>query len=74
MRTLYKAKVYGTPERENPGVFSTGMFSTVYVLWSIRLVTVYRRLREYTYRYMFREYICEYTFCKCIQILLSNLR
>jgi hypothetical protein len=69
----------GTPERENPGVYS--MFSKLSVDYtfsdsipcvSIRFVSI-RCVSIRFVKYTFREYtFCEYTFCKCIVESIST--
>jgi hypothetical protein len=73
MRTLFKAIVYGTPERENPGVYSMFSIRSVEYMFSdrircvsIRFVSI-RCVSIHFVKYTFHEYtFCEYTLCKCI--------
>jgi hypothetical protein len=73
MRTLFKAIVYGAPERENPVVFFSIRSVDYMCSDSIRCVSIHfvsiRCVSIHFVKYTFREYtFCEYSFCKCIDV------
>jgi hypothetical protein len=57
MRTLFKGIVYGTPERENPGVY----IHTLYSMFSIRSV-------KYTFSDSIRCVSIRFVSIRCVSI------